>query len=129
MDNQDYIDLHNDTQVNGKVNGCKKKNTFTKENARQAQLSGAKVRKLRNKVRGEMVAALAAKDGFSFAEEIFKAIKTKDEDYLNILEKASRMVGFNFDQSDEAVRNVKVHAEAKVKSNNVVKFVLDDNQE
>lgn len=128
MDNQENTELHNVTQLNGKVNGYTRKNLFTKENARKMQLSGAKVKKLRNKVRGEMVAALAQRDGFSFAEEFFKAIKSKDEDYLNLLEKASRMVGFNFDQSEDAAHNVNVKSDAKVKSNNVVKFVMDDGQ-
>jgi hypothetical protein len=73
-----------------------------------------------------MVAALAIKDGFSFAEEFFKAIKNNDEERLNLLEKASRMVGFNFDQSEDAAHNVNVKSDAKVKSNNVVKFVMDD---
>lgn len=122
MDNQDCTETHNSAQNSTRIVG----KPFTKETAKKAQLSAAKVRKMRTKVRGEMVARLAQSDGFSFAEEFFKAIKSKDEDYLNLLEKASRMVGFNFDQSEDASHNLNVKSDAKVKSNNVVKFVMDD---
>lgn len=122
MDNQENTEIHNSAQNSTRIVG----KPFTKETAKKAQLSAAKVRKMRTKVRGEMVAALAEKDGFSFAEEFFKAIKNNDEERLNLLEKASRMVGFNFDQSEDAAHNVNVKSDAKVKSNNIVKFVMDD---
>lgn len=73
---------------------------ITKENCRQYQLSAAKAKKLRREARLKLLNGLVAED-IDMVAELKKAIKTNDETKIAILEKAIKLVGLSFDQSDE----------------------------
>lgn len=78
----------------------KPKYRITKENARQFQLSSAKAKKLRREARLKLLNGLVAED-IDMVAELKKAIKTNDETKIAILEKAIKLVGLSYDQSDE----------------------------
>lgn len=73
---------------------------ITKENCRQYQLSAAKAKKLRREARLKLLNGLVAED-IDMVAELKKAIKTNDETKIAILEKAIKLVGLSYDQSDE----------------------------
>lgn len=99
---------------------------FTVLTAKQAQEASVRARNLRKQVRAEMLDKLV--ENLDFGEELVKAIKKCDVDKINILQTALRVVGLHHDQSEEAVRNIKVDAnvDANVETTvKTVKFVLD----
>lgn len=71
------------------------------EMARAMQLSAARAKALRKEARAKMLRALTEK--LDLGEELYKAMKTCDEKYLNMIEKATHMVGLQHDQSEEAL--------------------------
>lgn len=73
---------------------------FTKENAKAMQLSAAKAKKLRKEARAKMLAALTTK--LDMGEELYLAMFNKDEKYLGMIERATRLVGLQHDQSPDA---------------------------
>jgi hypothetical protein len=72
---------------------------ITKETAKQYQLSAAAAKKRRKEARQRMLAALT--DDLDLRQELLKAMKQKDEQYLNMIEKATKLVGLQWEQSDE----------------------------
>ena len=89
---------------------------ITKENCRQYQLSAAKAKKLRREARLKLLNGLVAED-IDMVAELKQAIKTNDETKIAILEKAIKLVGLSFDQSDEGREqrfNVNAKSDSKV---------------
>lgn len=98
---------------------------ITKETAKQYQLSAARAKALRKEARMKMLAALTTE--LDLGEELKKAMKSGDEKYLNMIEKATRLVGLQHDQSEDAVaQKLNIQADAKVKSDSTVKFIIED---
>ena len=74
---------------------------ITKENAKQYQLSAARAKRLRKEARAKMLAALT--NDLDLGKELLKAMKGQDEKYLGMIEKATRLVGLQHDQSEDAI--------------------------
>lgn len=72
---------------------------ITKETAKQYQLSATAAKKRRKEARQKMLAALT--DDLDLRQELLTALKTRDENYLNMIEKATKLVGLQWEQSDE----------------------------
>lgn len=98
---------------------------FTSENAKTMQISAAKAKKLRKEARAKMLAALTTK--LDMGEELYLAMYNKDEKYLGMIERATRLVGLQHDQSPDAVaQKLQVNANANVKKDSTVKLILED---
>ena len=100
---------------------------ITKENAKQYQISAARAKKLRKEARARMLSALA--ESMDLGKELLKAMKGKDEKYLGMIEKATRLVGLQHDQSEDAIAqkislNAKTDVNAKV--DNTLHFIIED---
>lgn len=87
---------------------------FTKENAKAMQLSAARAKKMRKEARAKMLAALT--NDLDLGKELLKAMKGKDEKYLGMIEKATRLVGLQHDQSEDAIAQ-KISLNAKTDAN------------
>ena len=74
---------------------------ITKENAKQYQLSAARAKRLRKEARAKMLLALT--ESMDLGKELLKAMKGQDEKYLGMIEKATRLVGLQHDQSEDAI--------------------------
>lgn len=83
---------------------------ITKETAKKFQLSAARAKRLRKEARMKMLAALTT--DMDLGKELLKAMRGQDEKYLGMIEKATRLVGLQHDQSSEAVAQ-KVDLNAK----------------
>ena len=95
---------------------------ITKENAKQYQLSAARAKRLRKEARAKMLSALA--ESMDLGEELLKAMKSQDEKYLGMIEKATRLVGLQHDQSEDAIAqkislNAKTDVNARVELPNI----------
>lgn len=98
---------------------------FTKENAKTMQLSAAAAKKRRKEARMKMLSALT--DRLDLGEELYKALKEKDEMYLGMIMTATRLVGLQHDQSSEAMaQKMEIKSEANVKKDSTVKLVIED---
>lgn len=86
---------------------------FTKENAKAMQLSAAAAKKRRKEARMKMLNALTSR--MDLGDELYKAMRGKDEAYLGMIEKATRLVGLQWDQSEEG-REQRVALKADTKS-------------
>ena len=87
---------------------------ITKENAKQYQLSAARAKRLRKEARAKMLAALT--ESMDLGKELLKAMKGQDEKYLGMIEKATRLVGLQHDQSEDAIAK-KISLNAKTDAN------------
>lgn len=98
---------------------------ITSENAKEFALSAAKAKKLRKEARAKMLAALTTK--LDMGEELYLAMYNKDEKYLGMIERATRLVGLQHDQSPDAVaQKIALDAKANVKKDSTVKLILED---
>ena len=98
---------------------------FTKENARQMQLSAAAAKKRRRETRNRMLAALT--DDLDLREELLKAMKQKDEQYLAMIEKATRLVGLRWEDSDEGrEQRFNLKSDNTLKTDGSIKFVIEN---
>jgi hypothetical protein len=98
---------------------------FTPENAKQFALSAAKAKKLRKEARAKMLLALTTR--LDMGEELYRAMYNQDEKYLGMIERATRLVGLQHDQSPDAVaQKLQVNANANVKKDSTVKLVIED---
>lgn len=100
---------------------------FTPMNARQAQEASVKARNLRKQVRSEIVRTMAEK--LNLGEEMVKAFKAHDIEQMTLIEKTLKLVGLDYNSSDEAkVQNVKLDATTKNenKNDNTVRFIIDN---
>lgn len=86
---------------------------FTKENAKQMQLSAAKAKRMRKEARAKMLQAMCTK--LDLGEQLVDAINKNDLTKMNIVEKALIIVGLTHNQSSEAVAQ-KLNVEAKTDS-------------
>lgn len=99
-------------------NGGKKKKMpagqlFTPLNARQAQEASVRARNLRRQMRAQILQA-AVDEGI---DKLFQqAIKKKDMDLLNLVEKGLKLTGLDFASSEDAVQKVDVKSDNKVDS-------------
>lgn len=87
---------------------------ITKENAKQYQLSAARAKRLRKEARARMLSALT--ESLDLGQELLKAMKGQDEKYLSMIEKATRLVGLQHDQSEDAIAQ-KISLNAKTDAN------------
>lgn len=100
---------------------------FTKENAKAMQLSAAKAKAMRKEARAKMLAALT--NDLDLGKELLKAMKGKDEKYLGMIEKATRLVGLQHDQSEDAIAqkiSLNAKTDANVKSDNKIEIVVKE---
>lgn len=86
---------------------------FTKENAAEMGARGRNTRKLRKEARDKMFLTLVQK--LDLGEELIKAIQRGDETLISVLDKAVKMVGLHYDQSEDASQNINVKSESSVK--------------
>lgn len=95
-------------------NGGKKKRVpnaqvFTPLTAKQAQEASVRSRNLRKQMRAQILQA-AVDEGI---DQLFKqAIKKKDMDLLELVEKGLKLTGLDFASSEEAVQKVDLKADA-----------------
>ena len=115
-----------DTNENGQVSADKPRGKpITKENAKAMALSAARAKRLRKEARMKMLGALTEK--LDLGEELYKAMLNRDMDYLAMIEKATRLVGLQHDQSQEAIaQKMEIKADANVKKDSTVKLVIED---
>lgn len=105
-----------ENQVETPVETPKKKvrgRPFTKENAAEMGARGRNTRKLRKEARDKMFLTLVQK--LDLGEELIKAIQRGDETLITVLDKAVKMVGLHYDQSEESTQNIKVESKSDVK--------------
>ena len=81
---------------------------FTSITAKAAAEASIRARNIRKAMRAKLL-ELAVNDG-KIDEVYLKALKSKDMDALEVVEKAMKIVGLLHDQSEEAVSRVKVDA-------------------
>lgn len=125
-DNVDTVDTA-DSPVSAPTPAPKKVigRPITKETAKQYQLSAAAAKARRKKVRSELLARLTT--DFDLAEEMKKALMQHDEQYLNMCEKAMRIIGLHYDQSEEGrEKNLNVKSEMSVKKAAAINVVFTD---
>lgn len=102
---------------------------ITKETARQYQISAAKAKRLRKEARMKMLAALTT--SLDLGQELLKAMNKRDEAYLGMIEKATRLTGLQWEQSDEG-REQRLHVNSKSEVNHSgkvdasLKFIIED---
>lgn len=86
---------------------------FTKENAAEMGARGRNTRKLRKEARDKMFLTLVQR--LDLGEELIKAIQRGDETLISVLDKAVKMVGLHYDQSEDAATNIKAEVKSDVK--------------
>lgn len=109
-------ETNDETQVETPVEPPKKKvrgRPFTKENAAEMGARGRNTRRLRKEARDKMFLTLVNK--LDLGEELIKAIQRGDETLITVLDKAVKMVGLHYDQSEDASQNINVKSESSVK--------------
>lgn len=86
---------------------------FTALNAKQAQEASVKARNLRKAMRAKILQA-AVDEGI---DKLFQqAIKKKDMELLELVEKGLKLTGLDFASSEDAVQKLDVKSDAKVDS-------------
>lgn len=85
---------------------------FTSETAKALKAKADAAKAMRKKVRAEMLQTLCTKADLGL--ELYKAMKAGDEKAMNAIEKAIKIVGLHFDQSEESVTKVDVKSDNKV---------------
>lgn len=85
---------------------------FTSETAKALKAKADAAKAMRKKVRAEMLATLCNKADLGL--ELYKAMKNGDEKAMNAIEKAIKIVGLHFDQSEESVTKVDLKSDNKV---------------
>lgn len=97
---------------------------FTSETAKKAAISAARAKHLRKEARNNILAKLTSQ--IDLGDEVLKALKGHDDAYLAMIERATRLIGCHFDQSEDSIQNIKVNAktDTKAKVDTTVRFVL-----
>ena len=88
---------------------------FTSETAKALKAKADAAKAMRKKIRAEMLATLCTKADLGL--ELYKAMKNGDEKAMNAIEKAIKIVGLHFDQSEESVTKVDLKSDNKVDGN------------
>ena len=118
----------NSTTTNTKSPGVLKREknlvSFTPMTAKQAQIASAKARNIRKQVRAEMLNTVV--QNYNFGEELMKALKNGDTKKVELLQTAMRLIGLQYDQSEEVVNKLQIDAKTdnKVDMTSKVQFVL-----
>lgn len=86
---------------------------FTKENAAAMALRGISIKKKRKEARDKIFLALVEK--LDLGQELIKAIERGDETLVSVIDKAVKIVGLHYDQSEEAATNIKAEVKSDVK--------------
>lgn len=100
---------------------------FTKENAKRMAISAAAAKKRRKDTRHRMLMALTSE--LDLGDELVKAFKAHDTEQIALIEKAIRMIGLHYDQSEEGkTQNLNVDSKADIKSKNdtSIRFIIED---
>jgi len=102
---------------------------FTKENAAEMGARGRNTRKLRKEARDKIFLALVNK--LDLGEELIKAIQRGDETLVSVIDKAVKIVGLHYDQSEDAATNIKaeVKSDVKMKTDGSLKFIIETAKE
>lgn len=98
---------------------------FTSETAKAISAKANAAKKARSDLRRRLLAA-AWEVGL---DRVFmEALKNRDENAMNIVEKAARLVGTDFASSEDAVQKVNVKAEtnANVKADTTLHVTIED---
>lgn len=124
--------MNDENEVENKVETPKKKvrgKPFTKANAAEMSARGRATKKLRKEARDKMFLTLVNK--LDLGEELIKAIQRGDETLITVLDKAVKMVGLHYDQSEEASQNIKLDAktDVKMKTDGSLKFIIETAKE
>ena len=96
---------------------------ITKETARAMQMSSTTAKRRRKEARLKMLAALT--DKLDMGDELYKAMANRDMDYLKMIIEATRLVGLQHDQSQEALAQ-KLEVKGDMNNNHSVKLVIED---
>lgn len=83
---------------------------WTTESSKAVQRRAAEMRKARKEMRQKMLAAMV---NAGLENYFVEALKKNDEKLMNIVEKASKLVGVDFAQSEEAVQRVDAKVDQK----------------
>lgn len=98
---------------------------ITKETAKQYQLSAAAAKRRRKEARVEMLAKLTS--SLDLGDELVKAVKSRDESQIRLIEKALQIVGLHYDQSEEGkAQRLDVKSEMSVKKAAAIKVVFTE---
>lgn len=96
---------------------------ITKENARAYQLSSTQAKRARREARLKMLATLT--NDLDMGEELLKAMKQKDEQYLGMIIAATKLTGLQWEQSDEGrIQNLNIKSDNTNKTNGTVEVVV-----
>lgn len=130
-DNED-LEQQVETPAENQVEPPKKKvrgRPFTKANAAEMGARGRNTRRLRKEARDKMFLTLVNK--LDLGEELIKAIQRGDETLITVLDKAVKMVGLHYDQSEDAATNIKaeVKSDVKMKTDGSLKFIIETAKE
>lgn len=97
---------------------------FTSETAKALKAKADAAKAMRKKIRAEMLATLCTKADLGM--ELYKAMKNGDEKAMNAIEKAIKIVGLHFDQSEESVTKVDVKSDNKVSTSGTLNITFRD---
>lgn len=101
---------------------------ITKENARAYQMSSTQAKRARRDTRLKMLAALT--HDLDLREELLKAMREHDSNYLDMIERAAKLTGLEWSQSDEGrAQHLNIKSDATVKTDGAIKFVIEDVKE
>lgn len=97
---------------------------FTSETAKALKAKADAAKAMRKKIRAEMLATLCTKADLGM--ELYKAMKNGDEKAMNAIEKAIKIVGLHFDQSEESVTKVDLKSDNKVSTSGTLNITFRD---
>lgn len=97
---------------------------FTSETAKALKAKADAAKAMRKKIRAEMLATLCTKADLGL--ELYKAMKAGDEKAMNAIEKAIKIVGLHFDQSEESVTKLDVKSDNKVSTSGTLNITFRD---
>lgn len=96
---------------------------FNSVTAKQAQEASVKARNLRKAMRAQLLEA-AVNEGI---DKLFQqAIKKKDKDLLEIVEKSLKLTGLDFASSEDAVQKLDVKSDNKVTASGPINITFSD---
>jgi len=96
---------------------------FTPMTAKQAQEASVRARNLRKQMRAQILQA-AVDEGI---DKLFQqAIKKKDMDLLELVEKGLKLTGLDFASSEDAVQKLDVKSDSKVSASGPINITFTD---
>lgn len=96
---------------------------FTKENAKEFSVTANNAKRVRAEMRRKMlqVAIDAGIDKYYAS-----ALKSGDDKHMSVVERAMKLVGIDFAQSEEAVQRVNVKADVDAKTDTKLEIIVKD---